>query len=159
MTAVSVYPAGTVADQDESGGGDTVTVSGETTTDFRLAPTDSYARIKVDNNGNVYESSDTGTAGWSIVDSGTDWVRPTSSAPGLYEVRFTSASNTPTSSTAAEDTWHSLSSGDFIVYNSVTGIGVKSTNFTIEIRYNGGAVLDSASYTITAEVEFNEIFL
>lgn len=141
----------------DSGGSDTVTLSGEATVGFETSPTDSYARIKVDNDGNVYESVDTGTASWTQVDTGTDWVRPTTSAPGLYEVRFTASNNTPTSSTVAEDVWHSLSSGDFIVYNSITGTGQKSSTFTIEIRYDGGSVLDSASYTITAEVEFDTI--
>lgn len=133
---------------------DTVTVSGENITDFRTSPTDSYARLKVDDDGNMYKSTDTGSASWSQIDSSTDWIVPEASSPGLYEVRFTGASNTPTSSTAAEDTWHSLSSGDFIIYNSETtnGTATKSTTFTIEIRYNGGSVLDSASYTLTAEV-------
>lgn len=154
MTAVSIFPQGTVALTAPT---DVITVSGQTINDLRFSPTDSYARVKVDNDGNIYESKDTGTASWNQIDTGTDWVRPTTSAPGTYEVRFTGASNTPTSATAAEDTWHALSGGDFIIYNSVTGVGVKTTSFTIEIRKGSGSVLDSASYTCRAEVEFDTI--
>jgi hypothetical protein len=134
-------------------GGDKVTLSGEATFDSRTSPTDSYARIRIDNDGNVYESADSGSPSYSQVDTATDWLRPAGNAPGLYEVRFTSATNTPTFATATEDTWHSLSSGDFTIYNSETGIGTKATTFTIEIRHNGGSVLASASYTLTAFVE------
>ena len=140
------------------GGGDVVTVSGDSRFDFRVSPTDSYARLKIDNNGNIYESGDTGIANWVQIDSATDWVRPASSAPGSYQVRFTSSTTTPTSSTAAEDTWHALSGGDFIIYNSVTGVGIKASTFTIEIRLGTGSVLDSASYTLQAEVDFDTIF-
>jgi hypothetical protein len=142
---------------DEAGGSDTVTLSGETASRIVDNPADAYARIKVDNDGNMYKSQDGGSTSWSQIDSTNDWVRPTTSAPGDYEVRFTSASNTPTSSTAAEDTWHDLDTGDFIIYNSRTSVGTKNTNFTIEIRENGGSVLDSASYTCHAQVQFDTI--
>lgn len=140
-----------------AGGSDVVTVSGQTITEINDAPTDSYARLKIDNDGNIYQSRDNGSASWSQIDTVNDWVRPTSSAPGDYEVRFTSASNTPTSSTKTENTWHNLDTGDFIIYNSITGVGTKATNFTIEIRENGGSVLDSASYTCHAQVQFDTI--
>lgn len=158
MTAVSIFPYGTVANAG-MGGGDTVTVSGQTIARTETNPTDVYCRVKVDNNGNIYESEDTGSVNWVQIDTSTDWVRPTSSAPGTYQVRFTNATNTPTSATATEDTWHSLSSGDFIIYNSRTFAGIKSTSFTIEIRQGTGSVLDSATYTLTAEVLFDEILL
>lgn len=135
-----------------------VTVSGENIFDFRLSPTDSNAVLKIDNNGNMYKSQDTGTRNYLLVDSATDWIRPTSFAPGDYEVRFTSATNTPTFSTVAENVWRPLSSGDMIIRNTITGVGVKTTTFTVQIRKGTGAVLDSASYTIRAEVEFDTIF-
>lgn len=159
MTSVSAFPYGSAAAAGAGGGGDTVTLSGESTSISVTNPTDAYARIKIDNDGNVYESADTGSASWVQVDSSTDWVRPASSAPGTYQVRFTSATNTPTSSTAAEDTWYALSGGDFIIYNSRTIVGIKSTTFTIEIRQGTGSVLDSASYSLFAEVLFDEILL
>jgi hypothetical protein len=129
-------------------------VSGASIVDYQESPTDSYARLKIDDDGNTYRSLDTGSASWFQINNGTDWVRPTGSAPGLYEVRWTNATGTVTSSTVAEDTWHDLSTSDFIIYNSFTGpIGTKSTTFDIEIRLDGGSVLDSASYTITAETD------
>lgn len=135
-------------------GGDAVTVSGASIADYRESPTDSYARLKVDDDGNVYRSLDTGTPSWVQIGTVDDWVRPTTSSPGLYEVRWTGATGTVSSSTVAEDTWHSLSTSDFTIYNSFIGpIGTKSTTFTIEIRLDGGSVLDSASYTLTAETD------
>ena len=136
-----------------TGGADVVTVSGETITKAETGGVDAYARVKVDNDGNMYKSEDTGSANWAQIDSVSNWLRPTSSAPGTYQVRFTSATNTPTSATVTEDTWHALSGGDFIIYNSYTGLnGSKETTFTIEIRLGTGSVLDSASYTLSASV-------
>lgn len=137
------------------GSADVVTLSGELTQDFQTDPADSYAYFKVDQNGNLYEyTGSSPTPSYQIVDSATDWVRPTSSAPGLYEVRVTGRTgDTFSSQTAADDTWHSLSSGDFVLHNERTIIGNRSTSYTLEIRYNGGSVLASGSYTLLAEVD------
>jgi hypothetical protein len=127
--------------------------SGQTVLQEVSSPTDAYARLKIDNDGNVYASTDTGSESYTQIGTTTDWIRPTTRAPGDYEVRFTSATNTPTSATAAEDTWHALSSGDFVVYNSVTGTGTKSTTFTIEIRKGSTGAADvSDSFTLNATV-------
>ena len=127
--------------------------SGQTVLQEVSSPTDAYARLKIDDDGNVYKSEDTGSASWTQIGTTADWIRPANRAPGDYEVRFTSATNTPTSATAVEDTWHALSSGDFIVYNSVTGTGTKSTTFTIEIRKGSSGAADvSDSFTLNATV-------
>lgn len=111
-----------------------------------------YARVKVDNDGNIYKSEDSGTPSWTQVATSTDWIRPTSFAPDDYEVRFTAASNTPTSSTTAEDTWHPLSSGDWIIYNSRTSTGTTTTEFSLEIRKgSSGGALDSGAYILSAD--------
>ena len=131
-----------------------VTVSGHTILSDQLDPADAYARLKIDNDGRTYESEDTGSPSWSQIDSATDWIRPTSEAPADYEVRYTSLTGDAlTSGTAAEDAWHALSGGDFILVQSTTIIpGDRSSTFAIEIRKGSGAVLDSASYTLTADV-------
>ncbi len=131
-------------------------LNGHSVIKFSFSPTDAYARLKIDNNGNVYESEDTGSAFWSQIDSATgDWVRPTTAAPGNYEVRFTNETVTPDFSTKATGVWHPLDTGDFIIYMSELGIGTSSTDLDIEIRNGSSGSADvSASYTITASVEF-----
>lgn len=130
----------------------TVTLSGETTTALDDDPSDAYARIKIDQDGNVYESADTGTPSWVQVDTAADWVRPTGAAPGSYEVRYTSLTGDALdSATAAVDTWYSLSSGDYTLVQSRATVGTDTCTFTIEIR-SGATTLDSASYTLTATV-------
>ena len=136
------------------GAGGVVTVSGETITSTQTDPDDAYARLKIDDDGNIYKSEDTGVESWVQIDTATNWLRPAGKAPGLYEVRHTSVTGTALDfATAAVDTWHALSGGDYIVYQSVLAPPVSSsTTLTIEIRYNGGAVLSSASYTMAATV-------
>jgi hypothetical protein len=137
-------------------GGATLTLSGQTITKLSFDPADAYARLKVDNNGNVYQSSDTGIASWSQIDTATDWVRPTTKAPGAYEVRYTGLTGvTLTSGTVAEDVWHPLSSGDFILYNRVTAAaGDRDSTFTVEIRDGSSGSADvSGTYRLHATVE------
>ena len=131
-------------------------LDGQTITKISISPTDAYARLKIDNNGNVYRSGDSGSASWTQIDTAADWVRPTSAAPGAYEVRYTGRTGVTLSfNTASEDTWHPLSSGDFILYNSVTAtLGDRDSTFTVEIRdgSSGGADV-SATYRLHATVE------
>jgi hypothetical protein len=137
--------------------GEKLNLDGQTITKVSFSPTDAYARLKIDNNGNVYRSVDTGVASWSQIDSAADWVRPTSAAPGAYEVRYTSRTGSTLSfNTASEDTWHPLSSGDFILYNSVTAVsGDRDSTFTVEIRDGSSGSADvSATYRLWASVEF-----
>jgi len=103
------------------------------------------ATLRVDQDGNVYSHS-------GQIDAANDWIRPAQFAPGAYEARFTNRTGDAlSSSTAAEDTWHSLSSGDFLLTLQQSGTGSKSATFDLEIRL-GTTVLASASYTMTAEV-------
>ena len=129
----------------------TLTLSGETIDNSSVSGP-LYARLKVDNDGKVYKSTDTGTPSWVQIDTTTDWVRPAASSPGAYEVRFTASSTTPTSSTTAEDTWHPMTSGDWILYNFAPA-GTKASTFTLEIRDGSTGPADvSASYTVRAEI-------
>ena len=134
--------------------GDTVTVSGEVVVSLVFGGGNSDTHLKVDNDGNMYKQINFG--GYTQIDSSTDWVRPTTSSPGLYEVRYTGLTGSAIfTGTTAEDTWHSMSSGDWILRQRQLGGGFDSTSstFTVEIRLNGGAVLDSASYTLTCNTE------
>lgn len=135
---------------------ETVTVSGQTIVS-EFSPSTCYARVKVDNDGNIYESKDTGTPSWTQIDTATDWLRPTTNAPSDYEVRFTGLTGSAlNSSTAVEDTWWPLSSGDFTLVQvriAALGTGTTTSTFTIEIRKGStGGALDSASYTLTCQI-------
>ena len=137
-----------------AGAADVVVVSGQTISKSSTSPTDAFARLKVDNDGKIYESKDTGTPSWVQIDTVTDWVRPTASAPGLYQVRYTSlVGNVLDQETAAEDVWHALSGGDYILVQSVVGINVHSSTITVEIRLGTGSVLDNATYILAADVD------
>lgn len=134
---------------------DVVTLSGQTIYQLSDDPDDAYASLKVDNNGNVYESERTiSTPTWTQIDSANDWVRPAGSAPGLYEVRWSLTSGPSLySSTVAASTWHDMSSGDFILVQRETSADQSNDSLVlIEIRYDGGSVLDSGSYRLWAEV-------
>ena len=89
------------------------------------------------------------------IDGATDWIIPNGDASSLYEVRYTGLTGDALdgSTSLAEDVWGSLGANKFFSQRWVAGagIGMKSSVFTVEIRFNGGAPLDSASYTLNAE--------
>lgn len=106
--------------------------------------------LKVDNDGMIYHRSNGGSY-IQLDDATGDWIRPIAEAPGTYQVRYTNLTGDAlSSSTAAEDVWYALSSGDFTLTIS-SSTGLKTSNFDIEIRRGGsGAALVSASYSIAA---------
>lgn len=127
----------------------TVTLSGEAVS--AVSASVATAQLKIDDDGKVYKQSNGG--GWTQIDAVADWVRPISAAPGLYEVRFTNLTGAALdSATALEDVWHSLSSSDFVMTQSRGASGTDGSTFDVEIRENGGSVLASASYTLSATV-------
>lgn len=131
-----------------TGGVGKVTLSGEGVTAGPGASPQT-ATIRIDADGNVYEIVN---AIPTQVDVGTDWIRPASLAPGPYEVRFTNLLGSITSSTAAEDTWHALSGGDFDVSKTVNA-GEGTATFAIEIRVgSSGGTVASASYSLNCSV-------
>jgi len=133
---------------------DIINLDGHTVSAFKAGGTNADAHLKVDNDGNMYQQKNFG--GYTQIDSTNDWVRPTTSSPGLYEVRFTSlVGDTLTSSTASEDTWWDVSSGDFILRLRLFGGGFDfaSSVFDVEIRYDGGSNLASTSYTLSCSTE------
>ena len=123
-----------------------VTLSGETVLDDITGGT-KIAGIIFRADGDVL--SLIGAVGTPI-DTATDWVRPSSFADGTYEVRYTSPTGTWTTSAAAENTWISLSTDRQWDVRQGSG-STKVNSVTFEIRKDGGAVLDSATYTCTAD--------
>ena len=134
-------------------GGDVVTLSGESVFNFSFG-SNAFAWLKIDNDGNVYRQI--GNAGYVQVDTLTDWVRPASSSPGAYQVRYTNLlGDALVSASAAEDVWLAMSIGDFVLLQRTFSGPIESFNstFTIEIREGTGAVLDSGLYSLNVERE------
>ena len=136
---------------------DVVTVTGGSGFLFEASNTGANAEVflKFTSDGDVFVKKNSGS--YTQRASTTDWVVPATNAPGLYEIRFTNASGDTTylSSTQAVDVWEDFSATDYIlsIFDSSPNFGGKSATFTIEIRLDGGAVLGSGEYTISADRE------
>ncbi len=113
------------------------------------APFNSAAGVQVNSNANMYKRQ--GTAGSSLIqiNSGTDWLRGADPSPGLWQVRGTITSGTLT--TAPSAIWRFLSAGSLYWENfTSTEFGSESGIILLELRYNGGSIVESASYTLIA---------
>lgn len=78
-----------------------------------------------------------------------DWLSPKSAAPSLYEVRATVVSGSVSSGTTGS--WLALTSTrTWTRLDSDNNGSAQECVLTIEVRYNGGAVLDSSTVTLTA---------
>ena len=143
-----VHAQSTISAQKLPGSGDVVTLTAAAASDIEFMDI-SEVGFRIDNDGNVYRKQGY-LASYIQVNSTNDWVRPTTSAPGLYEVRYTSLTgHAMQSQTATEDTWHDLSTSDFTLTLRTIGLeDERSNSFIIEIRLDGGAVLDSAIFTM-----------
>jgi hypothetical protein len=112
-----------------------VTLSGETITGVI------EAQLVVKSDGTVEKYLD---GVFTQIDGGTDWVIPNSAASSLYEVMFSQDSGSAPE-VGTLDSWQDLGTDRSLGYNTDTpGSGI----FTVQIRYNGGAPLSSAQYTI-----------
>ncbi len=78
-----------------------------------------------------------------------DWLSPTSSAPGLYEIRATVVSGSVSGSSTG--TWLALTSNRAWTVTSPGFVGTNTAQLTVEIRNNGGSVLDSTTVNLSAE--------
>lgn len=90
----------------------------------------------------------------SQIDSGTDWIIPNAFASSAYEVRYVNLTGDPLDAATSlnEDEWGSLDNNMF--FEQKAGVGTNDdllSTITIQIRFNGGAVLDSATYNIGAQ--------
>lgn len=133
-----------------------VTLSGGTYNAGNMGA-DAYSYFIVDQNGNTYKRANNDTP--IQVNTTDDWIRPTSEAPGTYQVRVTNVTGDLSfwSSTSAEDAWYTLSTSDWFVWvwDSTIGFGGKSITFDVEIRKGTGPTLASTSYTLSADREDN----
>jgi len=112
-----------------------------------------YAGITVGSNGYIYKIDDTGT---NLVNTSTDWVIPHGDNDGLYEVRVTNVVDTGgvggdwDTKPTTDDTWIAISSNRTWQVKGVAEYGADSMgrDFDMEIRYDGGPVLATASFSL-----------
>jgi hypothetical protein len=127
-------------------------------------PSTPYARLRIDDNGNMYRSIDQGTPSWTQIDSAADWITPETEAmegadsPWWVRWNYSSGVTNPPDSvtnSTASGTWYRLNAGDFELYNNTTGT-LHFTRFTIEIGYGGttapAAAAASGTYDLSVEV-------
>lgn len=134
--------------------GPIVTLTGGTFTTDTTTGSNSLMRIKFADTGGVYTQENSDPYGaWQAP---TNWVVPNQYAPGAYQIRWTNATGdfADMTTTATEDTWYTLVSGDFILtltdtIDSAPGL---SATFDVEIREGTGATLASASFTLEANL-------
>ena len=132
----------------------TVTVSGESVThDTDVTAT---AGIRFNSDGTVDKREG---SSYTQVDTSTDWIDPNGAADSTYDVRITSVVWTNGSSffveAASEDVWIDLGSDrEWSVQDTQSsGLGRKTVSFTVEIRKDEGAVIDSATYSLDANYQ------
>ena len=125
----------------------TVTVTADTITDSDVGGL-ALAGIRFNADGTVDEYVG---GSFSQIASATDWIRPTDEASSLYEVAYWGASGEPFSVQASsEGSWINLGSDRLYYMRADSGEGANSITCTFGIRYDGGSVIDSATFTITA---------
>jgi len=93
--------------------------------------------VRINTDGTVDENVD---GSYSQIDAGTDWIIPNGSASALYEVRATLNSGSLDTS-AGVDVWLAISEAREWATQS-------SANLTLEIRFSGGASIDSGVYVL-----------
>ena len=129
-----------------------VTLSNETAVDVDGPTTRTYTagmRYNLDGtmDGRVINS-------YAQRNASTDWIIPNSASEDEdYEIRFTNYTGFgPTFAFGVEDIWEDLDGGKEIrISQSLGPFDSQLAQFTIEIRINGGAVIDSALITLDIE--------
>jgi len=132
-----------------------VALSGESVVDIKVDPTNATSGIRVNTDGTVDKQV---AASYSQIDSATDWVIPNHLANTSYEVRITSVvwnqsgdGETFSPEWAVAGTWKAVTAdAEWGIVQAV--VGIKDVTFTLEIRQGSGATIDTASYTLNADV-------
>lgn len=91
--------------------------------------------------------------GVSQISPDTDWIIPNGDASSEYEVMVHEESNTlNTGFGDAVDTWLALSQDRNWGVEHFNAVGSYSCTITLSIRKNGGPVIDTGLYVLTAEL-------
>lgn len=128
-----------------------VTVSGETISSQGIGFQTATVIFRADGTTDKF-TTQTGT---TQIDVATDWIIPNDAADSTYEVRYTSlVGDAFTFFAAAEDVWVDLGSDRQWGYRDTNSnfFVLKTGTATFEIRKDGGAVIASATYSITANM-------
>lgn len=138
----------------DAGGGDVITLSGETSTAFSFG-SNATAYLRLKNNGNVYKQQNASSE--VQVDTATDWVRPASSAPGSYRVMFDNETGDTTTffvTWGTSGTYYALTSTrQMYVYDNTATAGGKSVTCDWHIDDGTTVLEENVSYTMTADRE------
>lgn len=105
---------------------------------------------RIARNGEVQTRSGGGFS--SYVADADEWIFPRFSAVGdQYQVRFTKTSGTE--SLANDGVWLAITSDRTVSVEAITTAdGTKTLTFTVEIRKGTGAVIDSATISLSSQV-------
>ena len=134
----------------DPGGAGNVTLSGEDATDNIAINRNARAAIVVRADGTVDRIENVTT---TQVDVGTDWIDPPGDASSDYDVRYTGLTGDPLdgSTTLAEDVWGNMGADKFFEQRATSDGEDFESQFTLEIRFQGGAALDTGAYTCEAQ--------
>jgi len=128
-----------------------VTLSGEAIASVGVV--NQVASLRILNDGTMQKGTTGG--GFVQIDSGTDWIIPNASADSTYDARIVSTppTNDFDNKPVANGSWISLgTTRTWDIGDTSSGDGSRATgNFTVEIRKDGGAALDSGTYSLDAE--------
>ncbi len=146
--SVSVTPFANAAQQSVSGG--VVTVSGETGISS-VGAGNQTVRVDFLQDGTIdkFETQ----SGSTQLDVATDWIIPNTGADSTFDVRHISPTGDPFDiSAAAVNVWVNLGSNRSWGYidTDPSAFAIQNGGATFQIRKDGGAVIDSAIYSMLA---------
>lgn len=127
-----------------------ITLTGATIEDVSNGVRTYTARLWIKLDGTTDKTENTTT---TQINSGADWCIPNSASESEdYEVRYTSRTGDAPGGNLTEDTWADIDADKTVTLSGSLASEVsEACTFTVEIRINGGAVIDSASYTLHIE--------
>lgn len=137
-------------DQHQEGPGN-VTVSGETVTDNVAINRNARAAVIFRLLGFVDKIENVTT---TQIDNSTDWIQPNGDASANYQIKYDLDSGDALhgTTTFADGVWGDLRTDVFFEQRATFSPDQNfESTITISIRFNGGAVLDSATYVLEAE--------
>lgn len=127
------------------GGRGTVTISGETISDTGGAP--ARATVIFNTDGTVDKRESTTV---TQIDSATDWIIPNVYAGSLYEIKYElDSGDALTETNMVVSTWADMGTTRTMGY-ATSDPGTESGTITVSIRFNGGPVLDTGQYVLSA---------
>ena len=103
-------------------------------------------RVNTDGTWDKFTSTIT-TSSYTQIAPTTDWIIPNSAASSLYQFKLDVTSNAPNFNSDTTGVWHSMTGPREWYYQSTT-LGSATCSWTLRVRYNGGAEIDSQALTV-----------